>query len=53
MVTGLARDFYRRIGQHYGRFEQWTFEPKVAEAIFLDYIKRGNVKVIYNTGYEK
>ncbi len=49
VVTGLARDFYRRIGQHYGKFEQWTFEPKVAEAIFLDYIKRGNVKVIYNT----
>src|SRR5687768_18033278 len=30
-VTGLARDFYRRIGQHYGKFEQWTFEPHVAE----------------------
>ncbi|WP_429379994.1 FAD-dependent oxidoreductase [Mucilaginibacter sp. UYCu711] len=53
VVTGLARDFYRRIGQHYGRFEQWTFEPKVAEAIFLDYIKRGNVKVIYNTRLRK
>ncbi|MCC8423712.1 FAD-dependent oxidoreductase [Mucilaginibacter sp. UR6-11] len=48
VVTGLARDFYRRIGQHYGRFEQWTFEPKVAEAIFLDYVKRGNFKVVYN-----
>jgi ribulose 1,5-bisphosphate synthetase/thiazole synthase len=32
VVTGLARNFYRRVGQHYGRFEQWTFEPKVAEA---------------------
>lgn len=53
VVTGLARDFYRRIGQHYGKFEQWTFEPKVAEAIFLDYIKRGNVKVIYNTRLHK
>lgn len=49
VVTGLARDFYRRIGQHYGKFEQWTFEPKVAEAIFLDYVKRGNFKVLYNT----
>lgn len=49
VVTGLARDFYRRIGQHYGKFEQWTFEPKVAEAIFLDYVKRGNFHVIYNT----
>src|SRR6218665_2851374 len=30
-ITGLARDFYRRIGQHYGKFEQWTFEPHVAK----------------------
>jgi len=49
VVTGLARDFYRRIGQHYGKFEQWTFEPKVAEAIFLDYVKRGNFEVLYRT----
>jgi hypothetical protein len=53
VVTGLARDFYRRVGQHYGKFEQWTFEPKVAEVIFLDYIKRGNVRVIYNTRLRK
>lgn len=49
VVTGLARDFYRRIGRHYGRFEQWTFEPKVAEAIFIDYVKRGGFKVIFNS----
>ncbi|MDB5156096.1 MAG: FAD-dependent oxidoreductase [Mucilaginibacter sp.] len=53
VVTGLARDFYRRIGQHYGKFEQWTFEPKVAEAIFLDYVKRGKFKVIYNNRLRK
>src|ERR1700743_1440941 len=29
VVTGLARDFYRRVGRHYGRFEQWIFEPHV------------------------
>ena len=22
-VTGLARLFYRRVGEHYGQFEQW------------------------------
>ncbi len=33
-ISGIARDFYRRIGQHYGKFEQWVFEPKVAEALF-------------------
>ncbi|MGV3502809.1 MAG: FAD-dependent oxidoreductase [Adhaeribacter sp.] len=47
-VTGLSRDFYRRLGRHYGKFEQWTFEPKVAEALFQDYVKRGNVTVLYD-----
>jgi len=47
VVTGLSRDFYRRIGQHYGKFEQWVFEPKVAEAVFLDYIKRSGCRVLY------
>jgi hypothetical protein len=46
-ITGLARDFYRRIGKHYGKFEQWTFEPKVAEMIFNEYVKRGSFKVLY------
>lgn len=46
-ITGLARDFYRRIGHHYGKFEQWTFEPKVAEETFRQYVKEGKVQVIY------
>ncbi|EDM34922.1 probable xanthan lyase [Pedobacter sp. BAL39] len=46
-ISGLALDFYRRIGQHYGNFEQWVFEPHVAENIFQDYIKRGKVEVRY------
>ncbi|MBT1699147.1 FAD-dependent oxidoreductase [Fulvivirgaceae bacterium PWU4] len=48
-ITGLARDFYRRIGKHYGKFEQWIFEPKVAEALFNDYVKRGGYQVLYTT----
>jgi ribulose 1,5-bisphosphate synthetase/thiazole synthase len=47
-ISGLALDFYRRIGWHYGKLEQWTFEPKVAEALFRDYLKRGNVNILYN-----
>jgi hypothetical protein len=39
-ITGVSRDFYRKIGKHYGKFEQWTFEPKVAKGIFLDYLKK-------------
>jgi len=47
VVTGLARDFYRRMGKHYGKFETWIFEPHVAEEIFNQYIKEANVPVLY------
>lgn len=47
-ISGISRDFYRRIGQHYGgKFEQWIFEPHVAENLFGEYIKRANVNVLY------
>lgn len=46
-ITGLALDFYRRIGRHYGKFEQWIFEPHVAENLFQEYIQRAKVDVIY------
>ncbi|WDF80438.1 FAD-dependent oxidoreductase [Mucilaginibacter sp. KACC 22773] len=46
VVTGLARDFYRKIGQHYGKFEQWIFEPKVAEDIFNEYAKTAGFTVL-------
>lgn len=30
-IGGVAREFYRRLGRHYGQAESWTFEPHVAE----------------------
>lgn len=47
-ITGLAHNFYRRVGQYYGKFEQWIFEPRIAEAVFLDYVREGAIKVEYN-----
>jgi len=55
-ITGLSRDFYRRIGRHYAHFEQWIFEPHVAEETFNQYIREARVKVMYGyqvTGVEK
>ena len=46
-VTGLSRDFYRKIGDHYGKLESWTFEPKVALKVFNDYLKETSVEVMY------
>ena len=47
-VTALALDYYRRLGKHYGTFEQWIFEPHVAENLFKEYIQRGKVQVLYD-----
>ena len=46
-VTGLSRDFYRRLGRHYGKLEQWIFEPSVAKAVFEDYLDRADISVHY------
>ena len=47
-ISGLALDFYRRIGKHYNKFEQWIFEPHVAENLFLEYIQRAKADVLYS-----
>ncbi|MBO9619142.1 MAG: FAD-dependent oxidoreductase [Niabella sp.] len=46
-VTGLALDFYRKIGAHYGRLEQWTFEPKVAKQLFESYLTAAHISVLF------
>ncbi|WP_293667682.1 FAD-dependent oxidoreductase [uncultured Parabacteroides sp.] len=47
-VTGLARLFYRRIGEHYNRFEQWTFPPSVATATMMRFVKDADLDVLYH-----
>lgn len=46
-ITGLSRDFYRRIGKHYGKFEQWTFEPHIAKKYLQQYLDDAGIKVVY------
>lgn len=45
-VSGLARKFYREIGRHYGKLEQWVFEPHVAEEILEGYLKHGKITLL-------
>lgn len=47
VISGVARDYYRRIGTHYGKLEQWIFEPHVAEKTFQHYIDNAGVEVLY------
>ncbi|MCC5931601.1 MAG: FAD-dependent oxidoreductase [Cyclobacteriaceae bacterium] len=46
-ISGLALDFYRRLGKHYGKFETWIFEPGIAESIFKQYIDEAGVEVLF------
>ncbi len=47
-IGGIAREFYRRLGAHYGKEEAWTFEPHVAENTYKAMIEEANIPVIYD-----
>ncbi|MEM6823227.1 MAG: FAD-dependent oxidoreductase [Verrucomicrobiota bacterium] len=47
-IGGLAREFYQRIGQHYGIPFAQKFEPHVAEKVFLDWLKEYEIKIVLN-----
>ncbi len=46
VISGVAKQFYRKVGAHYGRLEQWIFEPSVAEGIMRDYLRNDNIRVM-------
>lgn len=48
-VTGLALDFYRRLGKYYGKFESWIFEPHVAENFMKRYVEDAKPEVVYSS----
>ncbi|MGM0490419.1 MAG: FAD-dependent oxidoreductase, partial [Planctomycetota bacterium] len=45
-VGGLALEFYERVGDHYGKPLQLTFEPHVAEQVFDDMVEEAGVAVV-------
>ena len=47
-IGGISREFYQRLGKHYGNQEAWTFEPHVAEKTFNDMLQEAGVVVILN-----
>lgn len=49
VVKGVALQFYRRLGEHYGNLEQWVFEPSIAHKTLMEYLDHKNIKVV--TGY--
>lgn len=48
-IGGISREFYRRVGKHYGVEEHWRFEPHVAENVFKEWISEEKIEVFYHT----
>lgn len=44
-IGGLSREFYRRLGQHYGRDDAFAFEPHVTAAVFEQWVAEAGVQV--------
>jgi ribulose 1,5-bisphosphate synthetase/thiazole synthase len=49
VVVGLSKQFYRKLGKHYGSLEQWVFEPSIAKRILMDYLRHPNISILANT----
>ena len=53
IIKGFAREFYRRIGQHYGMASPtFYFEPKVALATFKGFLAEAGLKDSIDIWYE-
>jgi hypothetical protein len=48
-IGGIAREFYQRMGRHYGTNEVWKLEPHVAEDVFNDMIRESGVPVYFHS----
>ena len=46
VVKGLALQFYRKLGQHYGTLEQWVFEPSAALDVMEGYLNHPRIHAI-------
>ncbi|HKY53739.1 MAG TPA: FAD-dependent oxidoreductase [Anaerolineales bacterium] len=47
-VGGYAREFYERLGHHYGREIEWYPEPHAAERIFGDMLQEAKMVTVFH-----
>ncbi|MDP8243663.1 MAG: FAD-dependent oxidoreductase [Candidatus Hinthialibacter antarcticus] len=47
VIGGYSREFYQRLGKHYGEDASWRFEPGVAERTLKEMLDEAKVDVFY------
>jgi hypothetical protein len=48
VIGGISREFFERVGRHYGQAIAWYFEPHVGEQVFQEMIAEAKVAVFLN-----
>lgn len=48
VIGGLSREFFERVGRHYGQPVSWVFEPSVAEEVMNDWLREAGVHVYFS-----
>ena len=48
LIGGYAREFFERVGRHYGVPNTWRFEPHVAEKMLRDMLAAAKVRVLFD-----
>jgi hypothetical protein len=48
VIGGISREFYQRLGKHYGQDEAWTFEPHVAEDAYNKMVEEAGIPVAFD-----
>ncbi len=48
LIGGMTREFFQRLGHHYGEEVSWFFEPHVAEKVLRDWLSEKRVQVLYD-----
>lgn len=46
VVKGLALQFYRKLGAHYGNLENWVFEPSAAASVLEEYLSHPRITAV-------
>lgn len=46
VVKGVALQFYRKLGAHYGNLENWVFEPSAALSVLEEYLSHPRITAI-------
>jgi hypothetical protein len=52
-IGGIPREFFHRVGQHYGETDEWNFEPHVAAQVFDDMVRAADISVFLESRLRK